>query len=370
MGNVVYCSVCGLSSELDKKFNKKRQLCHRHLAQLERNGRFLDSDQKIPNKRHVWTNEEVELLERLYKQGCSMSEISDRMNMSHNTIHNKVSRLKLGMKYMRSNNPNFKAVYQDYDWCYERYVNQGMTHQEMANECGASLRVIQKWCADIHGLNAWTFKKYKTLSDIQYQIILFGTLGDGHIDKRETQPLYIECHSIGEDEYLFWKYEQLKDLCLSAPKYYKEEYSDFHGVSYLCKPYYRFETRVIDELKEIREMPRIEKIKKLNEFGLSLHCLDDAHRDRSSWELCLAEYTQEEIDLYIKICRDNFGLKAIQQKDKRYIRFDADSSRKIDLIILQNIPNDLDIIKKKILNNSKITHKHIDTYRENRGIAS
>ena len=371
MSNVVCCSVCGLSSTLDKQFNKKRELCHRHFAQFERNGKFLDSIQKAPIKKHIWTKEETELLEKLYIQGYSIAEIATCMNVSQNSIKNKTHRLQLGLKYMRSNNPHFKAVYQDYDWCYERYINKGMTHQEMADECGASLRVVQKWCADVHGLNAWTFKKYKTLSDIQYQIILFGTLGDGHIDKRETQPLYIECHSIGEKDYVFWKYEQLKDLCMSAPKYYEGEYANFgKDNKYWCQPFYRFETRVINQLKEIRDMPRIKKIHKLNELGLSLHCLDDAYRSKTAWELCLAEYPQEENDLYIKICKDNFGLKAKQKKDERYIRFDVDSSRKIDKMILRNIPNDLDIVQKKILNNQKISHKHIETYRENRGIVS
>ena len=223
------------------------------------------------------------------------------MNMRIGMISSRSSYLKLGDKYMRSNNPKFKAPYQDYDWCYERYINKGMSHQEMADECGASLRVIQKWCCEIHKLNARTFKENKEMTDKQYQIILFGTLGDGHIDKRENQPLYIESHAIDEKEYLFWKYDQLKDLCNSPPKYYKEIYSQFGTDKYyLCQPYYRVETRIINQLKEIREMARIDKINRLNEFGLSLHVLDDGNR-RDHWQLCLAEYSQEEIDLYIKI---------------------------------------------------------------------
>ena len=37
-----------------------------------------------------------------------------------------------------------------------------------------------------------------------------------------------------------------------------------------------------------------------------------------------------------------------KQKNKRYIRFTNEASRKIDSMILRNIPNDLDIIKYKI----------------------
>ena len=150
----------------------------------------------------------------------------------------------------------------------------------------------------------WTFKKEKTISDIQYQIILFGTLGDGHIDKREDQPIYIESHAIDEKDYCFWKYEQLKDLCNSPPKYYPATYNTFGSdKKYYCLPYYRFETRIINQLKEIRSMKRMNKIEQLNILGLVLHVLDDGNRG-DLWNLCLAEYTQEEIDTYILHLQD------------------------------------------------------------------
>ena len=31
----------------------------------------------------------------------------------------------------------YKAIYQDYNWCFDRYINKGMSHKEMAQECGA-----------------------------------------------------------------------------------------------------------------------------------------------------------------------------------------------------------------------------------------
>lgn len=415
MGKVlpdVECSICGLSSMDDKNFHKRAKLCNRHWLQIKRNGKPTDTNKIIPcdiqrltnccsvcgdkesikyyiwhrggeyqnkelcnkhynqlirhgylldkeqsdhAKRHKWTEEEDLKLEKLYKTGLSFEEICKKMDMSIGMINSRSSYLKLGEKYMRSNNPKFKASYQDYDWCYERYIVKGMTHQEMADECGASLRVIQKWCSEIHKLNEWTFKENKKLSELQYQIILFGTLGDGHIDKREDQSLYIESHAIDEKDYLFWKYEQLKDLCSSPPKYYKESYNTFGtNKQYLCQPYYRFETRIINQLKEIRGMPRINKISKLNELGLCLHILDDGSRG-NTWSLCLAEYTQDEIDLYIRLCRERFDMNCWQQKDERYLTFDAEASRKIDQIILNTLPNNLDIVKKKILNNYNIT---------------
>lgn len=282
------CSVCGDTESIAYYIWQRqgefylKELCNKHYNQLIRHGYLLDKEQSTHQKRHKWTKEEEEQLKSLYAIGLSMCDISKEMGLSVKSVRAKSCSLKLGDKYMRSNNVKFKAVYQDYDWCYQRYIVQGMTHQEMANECGASLRVIQKWCSQIHRLNKWSFKEYKQLSDLQYQIILFGTLGDGHIDKREDQPLYIESHAIDETDYVFWKYDKLKDLCL-------------------------------------------------------------------------AEYSQEEIDLYIRLCKERLNLICWRQKDERYLTFDAPSSRKIDKMILNIFPENFDIIQKKIINNSNVT---------------
>ena len=173
------CSICGDRESIkyyiwhrDGEY-KNKELCNKHYNQLIRHGYLLDTTQSDHAKRHKWTKEEDIKLEELYKIGLSFDEICKEMNMGIGMINSRSSYLKLGEKYMRSNNPKFKAPYQDYNWCYERYVIKGMSHQEMADECGASLRVIQKWCSEIHRLNEWTFKENKKLSELQYQIILF-----------------------------------------------------------------------------------------------------------------------------------------------------------------------------------------------------
>lgn len=316
--------------------------------------------------KRVWTEEEELLLEKCYKEQLSMDEMVKILNKTSSQISDKAVRMGLTKKYIKSNNPKFKAIYQDYDWCYDKYINKSMSYQEMAKEANCTLRVIQKWCSEKYGLNQWTFKEYKKLNEIQRQIIMYGTLGDGHIDKRPDQPMYIESHSIDEKDYIFWKYSFLKDLCNKEPVYYKETYNSFGGnKEYLCKPFYRICTRIINDLISIREMPRLDKIKMLNKFGLSLHTLDDGNRG-NLWEICLAEWTQEEINTYIDVCRTKFNLKCIQNNyDKRYVHFTAISSKKLDEIILNNIPNELDIIYKKILKNNKIKpikyHRYIIT---------
>jgi len=307
----------------------------------------------------AWTQQEKELLEECYKQMMSMDDMKNLFDRSSSEITSKAYKMELTKKYVKKNSANYKAIYQDYDWCYDRYIVRGMNQEEMAKEAGTTVRTIQKWCSDIHGLNIRTYKKEKHINEMQRQIILYGTLGDGHIDNRPNHPLYIESHAIDEKDYLFWKYSFLKDLCNSEPVYYPEKTFNY-DLPYICSPSYRMCTRVIDDLKEIRNMSRLEKIKSLNEFGFCLHTLDDGSRS-DKWEVCLAEWSDEEVDAYMKFCAEQLNLNVHRCRDDRYVSFTAASSAAIDKIILKHIPNDLDIIKKKILDNCKI--KPLKRYR-------
>lgn len=300
--------------------------------------------------RRTWTDVEENKLTNMYLSGMKIEDIAKNFNKTKSAVSTKIYTMGLAKDVTRKTDCRFKADYQNYDWCYERYINQGMSMKEMAEEAGASLRVIQKWCSEKHRLNEWTFKKEKKLTNLQKQIIMFGKLGDGHIDRREDQPMYIESHAENQKEYLFWKWSILKDLCNHEPVYHPARSKEFNGKMYDVQASYRLNTRIVDDLKPIRSMRTRDIIIQLNDLGLSLHMLDDGCRAHSNWQLCMADYSQDEIDLYINICKEKFGLCAKQLQDDRYIQFDAKSSRRIDAIILDNIPNDLDIVKHKILN--------------------
>lgn len=299
----------------------------------------------------LWTENEVSTLIDLYSRKVDVSEISRILNRTYAAVTRKADVLGINKQYIKKNNPSFKAVYQNYDWCYERYIDKGMTHKEMADEAGCSLRVMQKWCSERHGLNARTFKKYKKLSDKQKQLIMFSLLGDGHIDKREKSPLFIVSHAENQKDYLFWKYNILKDVCATEPSYYKESIVSFGTDNeYLCKPFYRLGTRIINDLIPIRSMSRSDIIRELNKFGIMIHLLDDGYRSNSNWQVCVAAFTDEEKELYILTCRERLSLDCHALKDNRYIEFTAQSSRAIDDIILSILPSDMDIVKYKIIN--------------------
>lgn len=298
----------------------------------------------------LWTSEEKQRLEDMYKNGDSINAMKDKLHRTYGSVLSMTRNMKLDEKYTRTNSPNFKAEYQDYYWCYNKVITEGKMPKEIALETGYSQRVIEKWTNEKYGLSNKTYKLHAKLNPQQYMIILSGTLGDGHIDKREDYPIYIESHAINQKGYLFWKYSILQNLCLSEPKYYEECIRVFNGKSYKCQPSYRFETRTIMQLANIRKLTRIHKLEVIDEFGISLHTLDDGCRsNKNIWYVCLAEWSQEEIEKYISVCEVKFNIKPKQSNsDKRYVFFNVPDSKKIDEIILNNLPNELDIIQEKI----------------------
>lgn len=297
----------------------------------------------------LWTKDEVEYLEELYSQGLSLDKISELIGKSASAISSKANQTGISKKYIRNNNPNFKAIYQDYDWCYENYIINGFSIEEMAELCGAKKRVVEKWCREKYGLCNRTARDYIKLNEKQRELIIYSMLGDGHIDKRENQSLFIVSHAENQKDYLFWKYEILKNLCNKSPSYIKPQTKYFNGVGYMCQGAYRCATKIITELKYIKALSKKEIVEMLNEFGLSIFFLDDGSRDGCCWTICVAEFSDEDRETFCNVLKDRFNIECRVRKDTRYIGFSKSDSKLIDEIILRSIPNDLDIIKYKIL---------------------
>jgi len=360
MKEIQYCSICGVS-EKDTRFyyNSKcgENLCNKHYTQLNRSGKITDpSKPDINFKKVFWTTEEEKILVELIDKKTSYEEIARILNKrSVGSISCKVANMGIETGY--TNSPKFKAIYQNYDWCYQKYMIEGLNHEEMALEAKCSMRVIEKWCSEIHKLTQKYRQENKKLSVLQSDLIIGSMLGDGHIDKRETQPLFIVSHAENQKDYLYYKYNILKDLCNKEPSYIEEGLRNFGEGIYKCQPQYRLCTRIHDCLLEYRDKSYTYLLNLLNEYSLLIWILDDAYRGRSNWTLCVAEYTQSDIDCGIRILKDRFDLICWQNKDVRYLSFDAESSRAIDRIILKNLPNNFDIIKYKITENDCISDK-------------
>ena len=355
MKEIKYCSICGVS-ENDTRFyyNSKfgENLCNKHYTQLNRSGKITDYSQPdITFKKVYWTPEEEKMLIDLVDNKTPYEEIAIILNKrSSGSISSKVASMGIETKY--TNSSKFKAIYQDYDWCYQKYMIEGLNHEEMASEAKCSMRVIEKWCSERHRLTQEYRQVHKKLNDKQKDLIVGSMLGDGHIDKRESQPIFIVVHAENQKDYLYYKYELLKEFCNISPTKQAAGFREFNGKLYPCQATYRICTRIYDCFLEYRGKTYTHLLNLMNEFSFSIWMLDDGYRSSSNWELCICEYTEEDINNALNIFKDKFGLVGKFKKDIRYLMFDAISSRKIDEIILKNIPNELDIIKNKITENN------------------
>ena len=300
---------------------------------------------------------------------CSVKDLSDKTKINYHLVS------KLNKQYQlefipSKNDINFKAIYQDYDWCYQKFMVEGLNHEEMAVETSATKRTIEKWCTEKHRLTQKLRQENKVLNELQKYLIIGSLLGDGHIDKRETQPLFIVSHAKNQKDYLYFKYEILKDICNSPPSITKGGIHFFtdNPKGYLAQDSYRISTRIQDDLLKYRGMNNIELLNNLNEFSLAIWVLDDGYRGQSNWQICVADFTQEEKEYTVKHLMTEFDLECyITNSDDRYINFRATSTRVLDKMILENIPNELDIIQYKIINNDKICNAQHRVYIKSDG---
>ena len=296
-----------------------------------------------------WTENELNILKDMYSVHSPIDDICKMIpNHPKDSIKDKAYELKLTQKHIFKNAE--KKTYMDYDWCFDRYINKNMTMEEMADEINTNVRNIKRWCGKKFKLNERTYKEHKRLTNLQKELIMFSRLGDGWV-RIENGARFSETHAENQKDYILWKYEILKDLCKNPPFYHEPKLTPSGNMS---QPYYTLNTKFINDIIEIGELSYTEIINRLNEFGLSLFLLDDGHRYQRFWQLCISSYDEDEVSLLLNILKTRFNLDCKINSDGRTIDFSSISSKELDDIILRNIPNDLDIIQYKIINNDII----------------
>jgi hypothetical protein len=302
--------------------------------------------------KRTWTEEQEKILIDMVRENKSFKEIAEVIDKKVPAISRKKQAMKLEYPIVQTHNSKFKAIYQDYDWCYQKFIIENKNYKEISEEANCSLRVIQKWFSEKYKLNWRTRKNILSLNKKQIDLIIGSILGDGHIDKRPKYPNFIVSNSENQKEYLYWKYDIMKNLCNKEPTYNEPFVQKFpNGKEYLCQSFYKFQTRTMNCLVEYRDLSIYERIERLNEFSLSIFFLDDGSRNKNAWELCVAMFNDEDKKLFIKLMHDKFNIDGhYKDCDNRYFRINTEESKKVTEMILKNIPNELDVVKDKIIN--------------------
>lgn len=158
-----------------------------------------------------------------------------------------------------------------------------------------------------------------SLTQFQKSLIIGTILGDGYlriIPKRKNAFLEIN-HSFSQKQYVDWKFEKLKNICISAPKRRK---GNGNRIAY------RFYTKQSPELTEIYNLfykngkKIIPDDLKLDVIALSVWFMDDGSKcGKSNFYLNTQQFCKEDQNKLIEKLNE-IGLKATLNKDKEYFR--------------------------------------------------
>lgn len=258
---------------------------------------------------------------------------------------------------------NQEPLYKNKDWLEYQFVQLGKECRDIALENNWTVRVVEKWCYEKYGINN-NYRRDKYIPNkTQLQLIYGGLLGDGCISQRKdinfTQ--YIFTQNEKHKEYIEWIFDKLKNMCKHKELQYssisKTIFKTIDGYKeYNKKPTYRISTRGYKFLKEIKNMSINKIIDNIDELGLSVYFLDDGSKKKNLWNLCMGNLNIDEVNYFINKLNE-FGIKHKRidirknkntNKEYIYLYFDVNNSYKINTMIINNIPNNIDIVKKKV----------------------
>lgn len=160
-------------------------------------------------------------------------------------------------------------------------------------------------------------KKRLSLSLDQRSIMIGSMLGDGNLENNwsKTNYRFKISHSTKQFAYINWKYNQIKDWVLTAPKLNKRGNSvSFNSISHseitdLAKLFYRGNKKII--AKELI----------LNPLILAIWFMDDGNVIRRNgkvygYHLNTQSFTKEENFRLIKLLRDTYNIIALPELNK------------------------------------------------------
>ena len=180
-----------------------------------------------------------------------------------------------------------------------------------------------------------------------HQIIISGILGDGRIKKNgKFNYYYSECHAMGEQEYLLWKKDMLKDLTKNSEVYkknYNNKYNDALEFTSLTTP----------SLIPYSQLSKKDCIIQLDELGLLLLILDDGwgRKYTNGNGLCLSFNNHYIDELYLLKDAYNSVLDVNSKVVGKKIKFLSFSYKYEyifkDIVRKYNMQH-LDVVKKKM----------------------
>ena len=164
------------------------------------------------------------------------------------------------------------------------------------------------------------------LTPRQRAITVGAILGDGTIENRWRNPRLRFAHTVRQKEYLFWKYNELRNVASSKPMLIRERHKAM-GKVYET---WQFGTRAVEELwyywnifysSGRKTVP--EEITELltSPLSLAVWFMDDGYKrnDCNAFRLSTDCFSRDEQKLLQSVLQGNFGIEsALHRKRRRW----------------------------------------------------
>lgn len=244
--------------------------------------------------------------QELYNLGLDDSKIARELHVSYVTTRDW--RIKLNLpkifKYKRSfDETEFKKLY-----------NQGLNFSQIAKILGVSNSVTQEYGSS-HGMKARPkFFQDKPLNATEFQIFLGTVLGDAYLGKSKTMNSAF-CsfnHSLKQQNYCLWKYEQLKRFCPRGPVfldiYDKRTKKVYYQVSVKTKVTPAFGIYYDSFYKNHKKYINEQLFSKIEALGLAVWFMDDGCKTNSSYSLATNCFSDDDLEIITRVLKQKFNL--------------------------------------------------------------
>lgn len=163
------------------------------------------------------------------------------------------------------------------------------------------------------------------LSERQKAIIVGAILGDSNLEKRWLNPRLRFAHSIIQKDYLFWKYQELRNMASSRPIRIKQR----HWKNGKIYESWQFATRAMPELLYYWNLFCPEKRKVIptniselltHPLSLAVWLMDDGYKrnDCNAFRLNTDAFSEMEQKLLQNSLDNNFGIRTKLHKKGKY----------------------------------------------------
>ena len=225
---------------------------------------------------------------------------------------------------------------------YDLYVVQKKSSREIAELFGVNKQTIHclRWRYGIESIPRWSRNDLE-ITPRQHEVINGTLMGDGSISCGKKEACLSIKHAMSQQEYVLWKYEELKSLCKSEPK--------------PAGGRLRFRTRhhpVFTSMRGFwypndRKSLTLDHLNLITPLGLAVWFLDDGtnisngqRRPCGMLRFSTCSFSEKEHEIMIKWFRSRYEVETIMSNYGGYLvlRIEKDSRKRFLEIIRPHVP--------------------------------